>query len=251
MRNIIDLDKVFNQFRTEYQEREFQLLNQSFFLHLNDVQSGGTQRSMVSKEAHDNKRLDTYLSRSNRKTYEQQAMDDNFTQAVLELTHLWDCKRNKSLFATGAYGLEGALTAIIRGIHPHFHTPPKQFLSVYSEPYQLKEKLRGTLELEHYSADEAVDVITKIMDVFTSTNYPTHTLNLNIFVVAATKPTLRAMFVVLEDLLITAARNLRMVPGSITCHVQKVASSYLDIIEFDKDPTLAAEEVNEMARELR
>ena len=138
------------------------------------------------------------------------------------------------MFATGATEIEKELTEILRGIHHHFHTPPMQFLSVYSEPYQLKERLRSHLDLSFYSGDEATEVVNKVIEVFNEAEYPTHTLNLNIFVVGCTKPALRAMFVVLEDVLMIAARELKMIPGSIICHVQKITSSKLDIIEANE-----------------
>ncbi|WBF04691.1 hypothetical protein [Erwinia phage vB_Ea277G] len=231
MRNIVDLDKVFNQHSVEYTEREWQLMNQSFFLHLSDVQSGGTLRSIVSKEAKDNERLDNYLSRNKCANHSQEMFDKHFKTAVKETHRLWLRKRDITLFATGATEIEKELTEILRGIHHHFHTPPTQFLSVYSEPYQLKERLRSHIDLSFYNSEEVMDVLSKVVEVFNTSAYPTHTLNFNIFVVGCTKPALRAMFVVLEDLLTVVARELKMVPGSIICHVQKITSSKLDVIE--------------------
>lgn len=246
MRNITDLDKVFKQFSTEYQEREFQLLNQSFFLHLSDVQSGGTLRSMVGALAEHSEGVGAYLGRKRDQTQSltQQALDTLYQEALDELKVLWGQKRDKVLFATGDDILEKALKRLMGSIYHHLHLPPQQFISVYSEQHQLKTRLLGQLDLSHYSSVEANVVLDKIIQVFHETQYPTHTLNFSVFVVAATKPSLRTLFVVLEDLLMDAARALKMVPGMVTVHVQKITSSKLDVIEANESHFAVAAHVH-------
>lgn len=229
MRKITELDKVFSQHAYEYQEREFRLMNQGFFLNMTDIQACGTLRSWFNAMSKNNNGPQRYIA-----SQADPELDNAFDLAVHEIVQMWDRKRKIVLFATGSkHGgdLETAVQTLAKRLHPHTHLPPTQFIGVYSEKDNMADRIRTQLSLQHLPTDRHEAVLSEVIEVFNKAAYPTHTLNLSVLAVGATKDGLRYLFVLLEDLLMAAAAKLEMIPGIVTVQIQSITSTYADVVE--------------------